>query len=268
MIMRKRLAVSIVAVIALLAIALRAQHQHASASSGEASTQQELGTVTSAMSSHDHGHDHGMGPHMRMSTLRNANPADIARAQKIVDTARASLERYKDVKAAEADGFKIFLPELKQKMYHFTNWKYAMEAGFSFDAAHPTSLLYEETGENSFKLIGAMYTAPARFSEDELDKRVPLSVAQWHQHVNLCKPPDNKRNEMFGKSAKFGLAGSISTQEECEAAGGKFIPRVFGWMVHLYPYEQSMDAIWSVERQKNTADMSSMPMSAPHQHQQ
>jgi hypothetical protein len=125
-------------------------------------------------------------------------------------------------------------------------------------------LLYEKTGENSYKLIGAMYTAPARFSEDDLDKRVPLSVAQWHQHVNLCKPPEDKRGEMFFKSPKFGLAGSISTEEECAAAGGKFIPRVFGWMVHLYPYERNMDAIWSVERQKNTADMSTMPMQ--HQH--
>jgi hypothetical protein len=63
------------------------------------------------------------------------------------------------------------------------------------------------------------------------------------------------------------LAGSISNQPECEAAGGKFIPRVFGWMVHLYPYEQSMDSIWSVERQKNTTDMSNDISAMPHQHQ-
>jgi hypothetical protein len=252
------------AVVALLAIAVRAQHQHTSAAISSAEAQQQLGTVTSAMSSHDHGHDHQMGPHMHMSTLRDPKPADTAHVQQIVDTARASLERYQDVKAAEADGFKIFLPELKQKMYHFTNWKYAMEAGSTFNPEHPTSLLYEKTGDNNYKLIGAMYTAPARFSEDDLDKRVPLSVAQWHQHVNLCKPPDDKRDEMFGKSPKFGLAGTISTEEECIAAGGKFIPRIFGWMVHLYPYEQNMDAIWSVERQKNTADMSTMPMQHHH----
>jgi hypothetical protein len=262
--MRNRFAIPIIAIM-LLAVVVRAQHsrhQHESpknSSSSETQAQQDLGTATSAMSSHAHDHDHGMGPHMKMSALREATPADSARAQQIIDTARKSLEKYKDVKTAEADGYKMFLPELKQKMNHFTNWKYAMEAGFRFNAEHPTSLLYEKTGENNFKLIGAMYTAPARYNEEELDKRVPLSVAQWHQHVNLCKPPDDERNEMFGKTPRFGLAGSISTQEECEAAGGKFVPRIFGWMVHLYPYEQSMDAIWSVERQKNTADMSSMP---------
>ncbi|MCU1287213.1 MAG: hypothetical protein JWO13_3563 [Acidobacteriales bacterium] len=254
----------------LLALVVRAQHavhEHdvpAKSTPAETQTQQDLGAVTSAMSSHGHDHEHAMGPHMKMSALRDATPADTARAQQIVNTARKSLEKYKDVKTAEADGYKIFLPELKQKMYHFTNYGYAMEAGFRFNAEHPTSLLYEKTGNNDFKLIGAMYTAPARYGEDELDKRVPLSVAQWHQHVNLCKPPDSKRNEMFGKSPRFGLAGTISTQEECESAGGKFIPRIFGWMVHLYPYEQSLDAIWSVERQKNTADMSTMPQQQHH----
>lgn len=29
------------------------------------------------------------------------------------------------------------------------------------------------------KLIRVMYTAPKRFSKDQLDKRIPLSVAQW-----------------------------------------------------------------------------------------
>jgi hypothetical protein len=262
--MQKRVVVSLAAVVAMFAVALRAQHQHAGQTQSPAESQQQLGAATSAMSSHDH--DHHMGAHMRMSALRDPNSADTQRAKQIVDTARASLERYKEVKAAEAGGYKIFLPELKQKMYHFTNWKYAMEAGFKFDAEHPTSLLYEKSGDSDYKLIGAMYTAPARFSEDDLDKRVPLSVAQWHQHVNLCKPPDDRRNELFGPSPRFGLAGSISTQDECEAAGGKFVPRVFGWMVHLYPYEQSMDAIWSVERQKNTIDMSKDISAMPHQH--
>ena len=51
------------------------------------------------------------------------------------------------------------------------------------------------------------------------------------------------------KDAKFGLNGSISTEEACEAAGGTFMPHVFGWMVHMYPWEKTPDEIWSVERQ-------------------
>src|SRR5437016_2926047 len=126
-----------------------------------AAQQQEFSTATQAMNSP--GHEHHMGPHMRMSTLRSANAADSARAQQLVDTARATLERYKDVRIAEADGFRIFLPNVKQPMYHFTNWQYGFETTWMFNPAHPTSLLYEKTADNDFKLIGAMYTAPASF---------------------------------------------------------------------------------------------------------
>ncbi len=38
-------------------------------------------------------------------------------------------------------------------------------------------------------------------------------------------------------------------KKECDAAGGKFHPKVFGWMVHVYPFEQRPEDIWSVERQ-------------------
>lgn len=256
--MRKtRIATLLVFFLMSCASVLRAQHE-GHEQSNQSSSGKDMANTTTAMSSRSMAHDHGMGPHMHMSTLRDAHPGDTDRAQQIVGAARESLVRYRDYKAAQADGFKIFLPQLKQKMYHFTNWQYAMEAEFRFNPDHPTSLLYEKKGENDYKLIGAMYTAPARYSEEELDKRVPLSVAQWHQHVNMCQAPPDKRADMWGKSPRFGLTGSISTGEECAAAGGIFKPHVFGWMVHLYPDEKRMDDIWSVERQKAPGDMSGM----------
>lgn len=214
------------------------------------SSQDDLNAATESMS---HEHHHEMGPHMHMSTLRDPQPGDEAKAQEVVAQARQTLERYKDYNVALADGFKIFLPNVPQKMYHFTSWQNAVAASFNFDATKPTSLLYEKQG-SGYKLIGAMYTAPYRFTEEQLNERIPLSVAQWHQHVNLCKPPKGQAIEMLGKNPRFGLNGSISTQEECDAAGGTFLPHVFGWMVHVYPWEKTSDAIWSVERQiKDTA---------------
>jgi hypothetical protein len=207
----------------------------------------ELGQATAAMSHHGHV---DMGPHMKMSILREPRPGDQARAVEIVATAKAALERYKDVKIAEADGFRPFLPGVKQTMYHYSSLANAAKSGFRFDAAAPTSLLYEKQADGSLRLIGAMYTAPARLSEDELDRRIPLSVAQWHLHVNLCLPPRDRREEMFRPQPRFGLQGSITTKEACDAAGGTFLPRIFGWMVHVYPWEGTMDAIWSVARQK------------------
>jgi hypothetical protein len=214
--------------------------------------QHDMGDATESMS---HRHHHEMGPHMLMSTLRPAQPGDQEKAQAIVDQVRPALERYKDYKAALADGYKIFLPNVPQSMYHFTNWANAAGEAFRFDAARPTSLLYEKHGDD-YRLIGAMYTAPLRFTEEQLNQRVPLSVAQWHQHVNLCRPPKGQEREMLSSNPKFGLAGSISTQEACEAAGGTFVPHIFGWMVHVYPWEKTPDEIWSVERQMQMKDMS------------
>ena len=36
------------------------------------------------------------------------------------------------------------------------------------------------------------------------------------------------------------------TEEACDAAGGKFYPSIFGWMVHVYPYEDSLDKIFAM----------------------
>ncbi|MGA8618439.1 MAG: hypothetical protein WB660_07960 [Candidatus Sulfotelmatobacter sp.] len=194
-----------------------------------------------------------MGPHMKMTALRPAKPGDAARAQEIAAAARKASEKYVDYRAALADGYKIFHPELPQKMYHFTNYGYAMEAAFRFNPEHPTSLLYEKHGDD-YKLIGVMYTAPKRLDEEQLDQRVPLSVAQWHEHVNFCVPPADRRKEMLAPHPQFGLRGSITTQEACDAAGGTFHPVIFNWMVHVYPFEKDQASIWSVSRQHGDGD--------------
>ena len=193
------------------------------------------------------GHHMDMGPHMKMTALRPLKPGDQERAEKVVEAARRVAEKYKDYHTALTEGFQIFLPNVPQKTYHFTNYSYAFEAAFGFNPEHPTSLLYEKHGDD-YKLVGVMYTAPKRFTEDELDERVPLSVAQWHEHVNFCAPPSGQKLEALSPDAKFGFHGSITTKEACEANGGTFKPIVFNWMVHVYPLEKTESAIWAVDR--------------------
>jgi hypothetical protein len=194
------------------------------------------------------GHHMDMGPHMKMTALRTVQPGDEERAQQVVVAARAVMEKYKDYHVALNEGFQIFHPEVPQKQYHFTNYRSGFEAAFKFDPEHPTSLLYEKNGDG-YRLVGVMYTAPKRFTEDDLNQRIPLSIAQWHEHVNFCRAPEGKRLEMLGPNPKFGLRGSITTKADCDAAGGQFLPIVFNWMVHLYPLEKDSAAIWSVDRQ-------------------
>src|SRR5258708_27748304 len=55
----------------------------------------------------------------------------------------------------------------------------------------------------------------------------------------IRRPP---RSTLFPYTTLF-RSGSIATQEACDNAGGKFHPSIFGWMVHAYPYEDSLDKI-------------------------
>lgn len=206
-------------------------------------------TATAMRSMETHHVD--MGPHMKMTSLRELKTGDQEQAERVLEVARAVAEKYQDYKLALEDGYKIFLPNLPQKLYHFTNYWYGYEAGVHFNPQHPTSLLYEKH-EEDYKLVGVMYTAPKQATEDELNSRVPLSVAQWHAHVNLCLSSPDKKPHMVEAHPRFGLNGSIATREQCEAAGGKFMPQIFGWMVHIYPMEQKPEEIWSVERQAHS----------------
>ena len=181
--------------------------------------------------------------HMRMTAMRPQAPEDTARANEIVTQLRAGLEKYKDYHVALSEGYKIFLPNLPQTEYHFTNYLNGFLEALSFDPARPTSLLYKKTSDG-YALVGAMYTMPKRATEEQLNARVPLSVAMWHLHTNLCMPPKNQLRAIDGD--KFGLKGSIATEEACDAAGGRFRPVIFGWMVHAYPYEDSLDKVFAM----------------------
>src|SRR5437667_10107152 len=60
-----------------------------------------------------------MGPHMKMTSLHEMKRGDQQKADAIVATARKVAEKYTDYKTALNDGFKIFLPDVPQKHYHF-----------------------------------------------------------------------------------------------------------------------------------------------------
>jgi hypothetical protein len=211
--------------------------------------QDEDGAALGAMMSHD---SH-LGPeamknmelHMVWTDPMPPNGEDKARADQLVATLRSALERYRDYRVAEADGYKPFHPEFKrQKIVHFTRWYYALKSQFVFNPAEPTSLLYKRAGDGGYELVGAMYTAPKRWTPDKLNDRVPLSVARWHKHINLCFPKKGVDPETVDWT-RFGPNGSIAGQAECDAAGGRFFPTLFGWMVHVYPWEPNQQEVWA-----------------------
>jgi hypothetical protein len=187
------------------------------------------------------------GPHMTLTQMRPATHTDSARAAAVAHTLRRAIARYADVRVAEAEGFRPFAPNAKgQKVLHYTRYASAARAAFAFDPAKPTSLLYRRQPDGSLKLIGAMYSAPRRASLAELDRRVPLSIARWHLHTNLCIPPRGRRerwSEMRNGKPVFGPFSPVATREACDKVGGRFLPSLFGWMVHANVLEGDDPAV-------------------------
>jgi hypothetical protein len=201
-------------------------------------------------------HAHAAGAnaalHMEMTPALRATAADSLRASKIAATLRAAIAKYADTTAAVADGYHMFLPGVKtQKVFHFTNNWRAVQEAVRFEPARPTSLLYRKDSTGKLVLVGAMYTAPKRFSYEKLDARVPLSIARWHKHVNWCLP---KRGETArwaerrdGESV-FGPESPVATKDACDAVGGRFAPTIFGWMLHANVFAgDDPAAIWGDE---------------------
>jgi hypothetical protein len=185
-------------------------------------------------------HGHGTDPHIKLTAARPVVDRDRERADAVLRTLRRALEPYRDSGRAERDGYRPFLLMLPLPEYHFTNWRYGFLGAFTFNPQKPTSLLYRRSGSR-YTLAGAMYTAPARATEQQLDARLPLSIARWHMHVNVCLPP---KGEPEPDWSRFGFKGTIASQTECAAAGGRLHPQIFGWMVHAYPFERDPARIW------------------------
>ncbi len=226
------------------------------------------------------GMDHQMAPnamgthmkmdaHMHMTDLRSTNANDQDRARYLLEVLRRALHPYRNYHVALAQGMQIFLPGVPQEVYHFVDYRAAGEEYRGhFDPAHPGSLLYVQEAGGGYRLVGAMYSAPAEDTPDDLDALIPLSVARWHAHVNICLPNGITLNDMmrdqlgtdrtdvpgmlsvaanphalelnrrlgFLADGRFGFEGKIADRAQCEAAGGRLIPQAFGWMVHVYPF--------------------------------
>ena len=196
-----------------------------------------LALAGSALQSQTAVHDHHASPHLTLSPERPPTRADSLRLAAVTDTLRRVLFKYRDVHAAEADGFRPFAPRVKgQPVLHYYRPGWVFRARVAFDPARPPTLLYRPGPDGRLTLIGAMYTAPPSASWAELDRRMPLSLVRWHRHVNLCVPSLGQRErwqERRDGAPVFGPESPIATRAACAAVGGRFVPSIFGWMAHV-----------------------------------
>ena len=209
---------------------LSAQHQHPTPKSDSS---RMVGMADEAMSDMPSANAR---KHLVLSPTRKPTHEDSTKAWAVVRDLRSALAKYSDTSAAVADGYRMFMPNVKaQRVYHFTNYRNAFLEAFRFDVARPTSLLYATDSRGGLKLVGAMYSAPRRMRANRLDGRIPLSIARWHKHVNWCLPSREEADRWSERkegAPVFGPESPIATRAECEDVGGQFHENLFGWMIH------------------------------------
>src|SRR5258707_10184000 len=85
--------------------------------------------------------------------------ADLQSTVQALNRAQSATEKYQDVRAAEADGYRVFGPYVPGMGFHYVNTQLS-RAGF--DAERPPILLYEKDDEPMAGLrpVGVSYTLP------------------------------------------------------------------------------------------------------------
>ena len=189
-------------------------------------------------------------PQTLMTRLTAPERGDRQRAERILEEARRALRPYRDPAVAEAAGYRPFPPNPGPDLpvVHFVNTGIDEEHGV--DYARPGSILYERNARGELELLGAMYTAPVSADLDELDRRVPLSVTQWHLHQNVCVPRPLWDEEEWARTARdgrplYGPGSPTVTESACDRIGGRFLPTVFGWMAHVNAYADDPADVWN-----------------------
>lgn len=195
-------------------------------------------------------------PQTLMTRLRTVDEsvavADRARADSLAHTVRTAIDRYRDSARAIADGYRSFppAPDRSLRIVHYVHRARSAAESRRIDPTRPGALLYERMPDGALRLVGAMFTAPVGASSSELDRRVPLSVTQWHLHQNVCVPQPLWDKAAWARRAPdgrpvFGTGSATVTPTACTAERGQFLPTVFGWMAHVHVFATDPADVWN-----------------------
>ncbi len=128
--------------------------------------------------------------------------------------AKRATAKYRDVRAAQADGYRQVTQFIPGLGLHLANLS-LLRAGF--DPVRPPVLLYEPTAGGGLRLAGVAYSLPAG---DTSPVGFPGGDDVWHFHTNLC----------------FLLTGDVTitpNSAACKAKHGVFQVRT-AWLLHAW----------------------------------
>ncbi|MBE9045897.1 hypothetical protein IQ255_16050 [Pleurocapsales cyanobacterium LEGE 10410] len=215
--------------------------------------QANIGSSSSATFGETYGTMAPMGandPHLRLTPERRATAPELNRAEELQLAVAKAIKKYSKVSSAEAAGYWKFPPNSDDySIVHYVNPGLSFWETWRLDPQQPGALLYERQADKSLKLLGVMFTAPGEATMEELNRRIPLSIARWHLHTNICTPVpiwDESQWKMTQNGLpRFGPTSPIATKAECDAVNGEFHPNIFGWMVHLNVNAKDPADVWN-----------------------
>jgi hypothetical protein len=112
---------------------------------------------------------------------QSPTPAQVESADQLVQSTDAAVAKYKDLAAAQADGyFPITNPTYP--VVHYIKLEY-LRNRYVLDPNHVQSLVYATTPQGPV-LVAAMYLMP---SASEPGPMPGGCLTQWHKHTNLCR---------------------------------------------------------------------------------
>lgn len=181
------------------------------------------GQTAAVPMSAEHAHSHGTVPAISFAELKHT-------AEQL-EAARHATEKYQDVRAAEAAGYRAIGPDAPGMGLHYV--RHSDDQRFSI--TEPPILLYERdpAAPGGLTLVGVSYllVAPSDPDGQPANPPFPKALASWHKHNNVCVLPDN--------SASVDLNAS-----QCTSRGGRFSAET-SWMVHAWIWKDSPDGVFS-----------------------
>jgi hypothetical protein len=150
-----------------------------------------------------------------------------------VEQANSVVARYPTVADAEAAGWRAITPYVPCIAAH-----YLKQSNFAdgFIPSEPEILLYDGTDPDS-RIVGLSYLQFA--SEDEAPEGFVGPNDPWHVHRQLC----------LGSGAGV-LGDENTTEEDCEARGGRVVPLNNLWMTHMWN-APGYDSRWGMFSSEN-----------------